>query len=418
MQTEDIESLRSRCEDGFWFPDYGDRSFARVTPTVGEVLDRDLGPTLTDDVFAGVDTGVSNVVLLLVDGFGYDCWQRDRDRYDFLDAFEREGAVTPLTSIAPSETAAAITTLHTGRTAAEHGLLGWDQYVPETETVVEPLPFSVKGDDDGSAGEAVDPTDLFEGASLFDRFVESGVDAHAFAKPSVVEGGYSDQVMGASERHAQDTVAARALAVRETLETAGGQTYCYAYLPGVDSAAHHAGTESPHYQAMLAEIVDAFGRQLAALDPDVAEETLVCLTADHGHVDTPSGEFVDLYEFDAVADNLATRSDGRTIPPVGGPRLAHLHLEDGTAEYVADRLDAELDAYVATGEDAFDRELFGPDPCETARRRTGDVLVSHREKNVWYADGTGKMGYVGFHGGLNEREVVVPFAAAKASDLG
>lgn len=90
------------------------------------MLDSSFDRRLPDDAIAGVECGdAENVVVLLVDGFGYEHWKRERDVHPLLSALTERGIVTPLTSVYPSETAAAITTVHTGRKPVEHGLLGW-----------------------------------------------------------------------------------------------------------------------------------------------------------------------------------------------------------------------------------------------------------------------------------------------------
>jgi predicted AlkP superfamily pyrophosphatase or phosphodiesterase len=101
------------------------------------VLDSSFTRQLPDDVFDGVrDGGVENVVALLVDGFGYEDWKRNRASNPFLSALTEHGTVTPLTSVYSSETAAALTTNHTGVQPVEHGLLGWYQYSQEFDGLV------------------------------------------------------------------------------------------------------------------------------------------------------------------------------------------------------------------------------------------------------------------------------------------
>jgi hypothetical protein len=190
---ESVEArLRDEClDDGLLFPDYERYCFAGVPGTVGEVLGADVGTSLPEDVLAGVDTDVENVVCVLVDGLGYDCWVRDRREHGFLDRVTEEGTVTPLTSIYHAETAAAITTVHTGDTAAEHGLLGWDVYLDEPGFVLETLPFRQKGGTAGDAAELVDPDVLYGGETVYERLAEAEIDAHAFQPAATIDTPYS-----------------------------------------------------------------------------------------------------------------------------------------------------------------------------------------------------------------------------------
>ncbi|WP_135365133.1 alkaline phosphatase family protein [Halosimplex halophilum] len=418
MRRDDVAAaLRDEHErDGYLRPDYDGYCFAGVGPTVTDLFGVDAGRTLPDDVFAGVDTDVSHVVLVLVDGFGLDRWRADADRYELFDALDTRGTVTPLTSVYPSETGSAIPTLHTGRTPAEHGMLGWEWYDPEVGAVVQGLPFVRKGSGD-SAADVMDPAELFAGDPIYDALVADGVDAHAVQPESIAGSPSSEAMLGAAEDHPAANAAELALTVRQTLESADGPTCCYAYFGMADALAHFAGTDSADYRAQLGAVADALQRQLVeGLDPETAAETLLVVTADHGLVDTDPDDYVDLVAVDGVADALRTGPGGDPLPPVGSPRSAHLHLDDGATDRVAAALDDRLDAFVTTGEDALADGLFGPDPCERARRRAGDVVLSHRERTAW-CDDEDHLGHVGNHGGLHPEEMLVPFAAASVDAL-
>nr|WP_277504049.1 alkaline phosphatase family protein [Haladaptatus sp. DYSN1] len=144
MRQDDVAaSLRDRLvEDGFLFPDYDGFCFANVPDTVLSLFDAPTRRTLPDKAFAGVETDADHVVVLLLDGFGYEQWTRDQHKHSHLEALAEQGTVTPLTSTYPSETSAAITTISTGTQPVEHGLLGWFQYYEELNEVLTTLPFS------------------------------------------------------------------------------------------------------------------------------------------------------------------------------------------------------------------------------------------------------------------------------------
>ncbi|WP_436907056.1 alkaline phosphatase family protein [Halosimplex marinum] len=418
MRRDDVAAaLRDDHErDGYLRPDYDGYCFGNVGPTVTDLFGVDTGRRLPGDVFTGVDTDVSHVVLLVVDGFGLDRWRTDADRYELFDALDTHGTVTPLTSVYPSETGSAIPTLHTGRTPAEHGMLGWEWYDPEVGAVVQGLPFTTKGDGD-SATDVLDPADLFTGDPIYDALAADGVGVHAVQPESIAGSPSSEAMLGAAEDHPAANAAEMALEVRRTLESADGPTLCYAYFGMADAVAHSAGTDSADHRAQLGAVADAVQRQLVeGLDPETAAETLLLVTADHGLVDTDPDDYVDVCAVDGVADSLRTDPDGDPVPPVGSPRSVHLHLDGAPPDRVAVALDEELDAFVTTGEAALADGLFGPDPCERARRRAGDVVLSHRDRTAWYDD-EDHLGHVGNHGGLHPEEMLVPFAAARVDAL-
>ena len=441
-----------RERDGYLFPDYGRYCFAGVPATLGGVLGADLpGNPLPDAVVADVpglagtgpddDADYDRVCHVLVDGFGYEQWRcevaADRAPEWLADLAETAG-VTPLTSVYPSETAAAITTVHTGRTPAEHGMIGWDAYLPDADRVVQTLPFTTKAGESADEASGVDAGDLFAGGSIYESMAAVGVDSVTVQPTKAATGAYSAHALAGADSHGYEDLDGFPSLLTETLSPSDPGTYCYAYLSDVDGAAHEAGTHSDHYRETLAAVSEAVATALSGVPDAVAESTLLVLTADHGHVDTDPETNVDLWEHDFLTERMRryetaapaeyplARGDsgdgdddaGDPLPPVGGARNVHLHLRPGTTEEVVDYLDRTFDGRAFTREDALDRGLFGDrEGSDRFRRRCGDVVFVHRRKAVWRGDEPGKLGYVGWHGGLTPEEMLTPFAAAPLSDV-
>ncbi|MFB6211557.1 MAG: alkaline phosphatase family protein [Halobacteriales archaeon] len=406
-------------EDGRLLPAYDDYCFANVPGTIGELFGVQMSRSLPADVFDIDPTEFKHVVLLLLDGLGLPHWQRDRAAEPLLRTLTANGRVTPLTSIYPSETAAAITTLHTGRTPVEHGLLGWDQYFTEIDGVLQTLPFRTPEGEEPTEvyGSAADPAMLFAGTSLYPEMAAAGGRPHLFVPEGSVGTTYSTRVNEGATVHGYDTVAEQFLSVRRTLEAAERPTYCYAYLPHIDGMAHRYGTDSEDYAAVRSMCCHCAYRELVEeLDPDTAAETLVIATADHGHVDTDPERVIDLLEYTPVVEHLERDGNGDPIPPVGGPRNTHLHLTDGGVPIVREFLETEFDVWTATRSEALDMGLFGPGtPADRFHRRCGDLLAVHRDQALYHAGGS--IDYIGMHGGLHPDEMLVPFAVAPAAAL-
>lgn len=416
MLREDVEAqLRARYgEDGYLFPAYGDYCFANVPGTVASILGGEaerLGApadrVLPDDVLDDVPTEVETVLVVLLDGFGFEHWKRDHRDHTLLRRITERGRVTPLTSIYPSETAAATTTFHTGRLAAGHGVIGWIVNEPRIDGSFEALPFRTK------AGERpdLDPADVADAESIYPTLRASGIDVHHVVPlPESAAGAIAHSYEGLDDVPAS---------LDEALSAAEPPAYVYAYLPDVDHVSHESGTESDDYEDVLASVCAALEDAFSRIDAGTAEDTLLVVAADHGHVDTIPDRNVDLTTYDVVEENLQTHADGTPIRFAGSPRNVHLHLQPGSVERLRDALAADLDALVLTAEEVVDRGLFGPEPSETLRRRLGDLVVSHRDLSVWWGDDVEpeELEHVGMHGGLNPREMLVPFAAVALSEV-
>ena len=89
---------------------------------------------------------IRTVVLLVVDGLGYDMWLQRRHETGFFGRMTEKGLVFPITTVFPSTTAAALTTVYTGSTPQEHGLPEWHVYMKELDMIISTLPFSAMGE--------------------------------------------------------------------------------------------------------------------------------------------------------------------------------------------------------------------------------------------------------------------------------
>lgn len=401
-------TLRDRHErEGYLFPAYEDYCFGNVPDTVRSVLDAGGRRALPSDVFDGVDTDVERVVLVLVDGFGLDRWKRHRRRFDALDRLTEDGTVTPLTSVYPSETAAAITTLETGRLPCEHGCVGWNVYDPELDASFLPLGGEVKS---GAAEGRVPHESITEVASLYERLSDAGVDCHRLQPfPS----GGTDVT-----QHTYDDLGSFGEALAAAVTASGDPGYVYGYVPHVDHAAHAAGTDSRAYDEAVAAVCEQLSDFAEQVGERTAEETLLLVTADHGQVNTDPERNVDLSANATVTANLRRHADGTPVKTSGSPRNVHLHLRDGT-ESDARRALSDYDARVFSRREALERDLFGDRAAtDRFRRRCGDLVVTHRELGTWFGDiEPDELSLVGMHGGLNPAEMLVPFAAARLSTL-
>lgn len=415
-------TLRDDAERaGYLTPAYGDYCVVGAPGTCLSVLDAAPAgiPTLPADTYRDVDHAeVTTVLFVLIDGFGYDGWCRvvddDRRRTDLLERFERHGTVTPLTAPFPSETAAALPSLHGGRYPVEHGLLGWWQHVAGVGRV-QTLPYLTETGDPvrAVAPEAPPaPKALYGVESLYGR-MPSDVRTVLF-RPAAFDdpepGGYA---AGADTYVGYRSVDDLAGAVRPELEREGRQ-YLFAYLPQIDALSHEVGPRADPTTSRLESILTSLHRELRRVDPSRAGETLVVVTADHGHLDTDG--HVDLSGNDVVRSALAETADGTRIPPVGSPRQLQFHLRDDRVADVRRVLERRVDCLTFTRSEYGTRGLFGPaEPTPAFERSAPDLVCVPRTESVWF--GGDDPDEVGMHGGLSPAEMLVPFAVANLRAL-
>lgn len=411
----DDSTLPGTRRDGYVFPDYEGYCFANVPDTVADALGVDTGRRLPEGVLPTGD--FSTVLVVLVDGLGLDQFRTRRESVPLLDSLASAGRETPLTSVYPSETAAAITSVHTGATPAEHGVLGWNLRLRDHDLTCESLPFLAR--DGSDLGEATDGEvtgeDLFDAETVYSKLADAGVHSHLIQHNRIADGPYSEAVTAGATVHGVDSLADLAVTAREQVEAADEPTYVYAYWSDVDGVSHATGTDSDRYRAELETTCATIERELARIDPEAAEDTLVVLTADHGHFNADPAEAVDLEGVPEVWSARDRHLGGESVLPTGSPRNLHLHLRDGASVQRAREMlvEAPFDARVLTGTEALEAGLFGPgEPSDLLRERVGDLVVVPRDRNVWFAGEQRKLEFVGTHGGQSPEEMYVPFLAA------
>ncbi len=406
--------IMNHGEDDYLFP-ASEYSISNVPETTLSVLDESFDQLLPADVFDGVSTTIETVLLLVLDGYGLNRWKQDYPEDPFLSRLTDRGSVTPLTSVYPSETAAALTTLYTGLEPAEHGVLGWYQYIESVGEDIVTLPFTnLEGVPLSKAAPDTEPHELFEGVPLSVQAAETGIDVHAILPDAYVDSSYSRAVTAKAERTGYDTIANFASSIRQILENASGPTFVHAYQPNLDEIAHREGTRTDRYRTNLEEITDCLRRELLEeLEPATAERTLLVVTADHGFVNTEPEENVDLVSQEWWPTLEETfRHDGRSLRlPTGSPRNTHFHIQANRLEDAREILESEIDGRVFTRVEALEKKLFGSTPSELFRRRCGDLVAVHRNCGLCWHDHDREM--VGMHGGLTPEEMLVPVAIGR-----
>lgn len=398
---------------GYVRPAYDGRSFWNVPATVGSVLGVDIGGTpLASEVFTCETSAIETVVVVVVDGFGFEQYARHHADHEFFARLTDRTDVWPLTSVFPSETAAAMGTYMTGRPPVEHGLIGWN--IPMKNTVIESLPFETKAGDNAGDALGIEREMLREGPSIAQQFHEAGVSTRQIIPEAVVTG---DAGLSSVTQLPYEDLDGFSDQLRAAITRTNG--FVHAYLPHVDGAAHEVGTSGAKYRETLDSVSTALTRAIGKLSATTTERTLLVVTADHGHVDTAPEKNVDLLQRDRIADVIETDAHGTPLLG-GGGRNVHFYAEDATPEQIQKTLTEEFEeqALVLTREQALTERLFGPgEPSDTFERQCGDVLLIPDERTMWYENEADELEFIGFHGGLHPDELLVPFAAVAVSDL-
>lgn len=338
------------------------------------------------------------VVLFVIDGLG--------------DAFLRAHAalaphlmgerVAALSSVFPSTTATAITTLMTAEPASVHGLLGWFVRDSASAAVVAPLPMRHRGG--AAVADAALIGRLLHTPPLLGRLRR---EVRVVTLDELAQGPYSEYHGANAPVHAYRELAELPARIEEAVRAARGPALIYAYTPLLDSTAHDEGIDSSASRRVLAQIDACYGE----LRRRVPQATVVA-TADHGFIDAPAARCIDLNHYPALYAML----DG---PLSGERRVAYCHVKPAFAASFGARFEAELGHafHAIPAADALAGGLFGPLLAGAALPAAGDWVLVAREDWTLIDRVAGEDGrqMVGVHGGLSAQEMRIPLVVGLPS---
>jgi hypothetical protein len=382
-------------------------AFAALPATVERLLlgsaDGGLPPAALGEVAARVE----RVVLVFLDAFGWRFFDRHADHHPLLRRMLADGTVAKLTTQFPSTTAAHVTTMHTGRPVAEHGMYEWNIYEPSVDALVTPLMFSFAGDGERDTLHAAraDARTVFPTTTLYRRLAAAGVRCLVFHPASFAPSTYDGVLVDGAVLHPYGTMTEAFTALGRGLAAEAGPAYGYVYIDTLDATGHQHGPSSVAFDAEAVRCLDAIDAAIASLPAG----TLLLLAADHGQVDVDPGRTWFVNElWPEIGAYLRRDGRGRPLAPAGSARDMFLHTAPGAHAHVVDRLRALLGEHadVHATADLVAEGLFAGVPGPRLRARLGDVCVLPAAgETVWWRErGRFGMRFRGHHGGLTPEE--------------
>jgi Type I phosphodiesterase / nucleotide pyrophosphatase len=365
------------------------------------------------------------VVLILIDGFGWHQWLRYAERYDFFNRVTSRGIVAPITTVFPSTTAAALTTIHSGLTPQEHGLPEWWVYFDELDTIAASLPFTPLGarGRDKLLEAGVKPSILFRGRTVYQSLAKAGVPSFTFIRDAYAHSAYSSVVHKGSVTVPFITSSDMLVNLRRKIAEVSGPAYFFVYWDAVDAIAHTYGPHTEQYHAELAGFSYLLQRELIENIPGyAAADILLLVTADHGHINVVPRRTLYLNRMAGLVESLKVSHVGRRILPWGSPRDVFLRVQEERLPEVVAWLTKRLagKATVMTTAEALQRQLFGVGKLHKRfKHRVGNLLILPKHDHlIWFEHLKGKKFMLqGMHGGLRPDEMLIPLAAAHMAAL-
>ncbi len=318
-----------------------------------------------------------HISVILLDGLGSNLLKLHKEDATFF----TEHKVDDITSVYPSTTAAATTSVLTGKTPYETGYFGWFQYFKE-----EDLHYTIfMGEDYYDETKPIPPSfhkDHFE-RPFFPEMIEEngGPKGRIFHPEKVDKNGYK----------AIDEGLSRMLKFQKQHPS----TVSYFYSVEPDMTEHKTGIVSRDTKAMVKTLNDA----VKEYANQISDDTLLIITADHGLTDV---EPINIFDYHDITTTFKAL-------PANEPRMTNFFIKESMQEYFIDFFNDHFSDYFTlyTKEEFLTKKLLGfgqrhplIDEC------IGDFISVAHDK--YFFKLTDKPSHQAHHAGVTDDEMVVP----------
>ncbi|WP_428770614.1 alkaline phosphatase family protein [Treponema sp. HNW] len=359
-----------------------------------------------------------NIVLLLFDGLGCSVLENHLDKSAFL----RKHFVRSVSSVFPPTTTAAITSVETGLTPIEHGRLGWTVYFPQIDKNVNLFTNTLK-----------DSREQAESYHVGNRFIPTET---LEQKASLKEEPQFYTVSKFGTTKVQNSKQMFDEVFRLCNEP--GRKYIYAYNEKPDSIMHISGTYSLPAKLSVRHInrsVQRFCRRLK--QSPQGRDTLVLVTADHGHIPIRNIELTSFPALEAMLmrrPSIEPRAVNFFVKPEYLGEFPKAFAECFKTVFAADILSAkkdgrltecsgqrfsksasglEVDFVLFSKEEVFKTKLFGKGIIHPSVHDSLGDYIAAACSDIALVDSAKSNHFKSHHAGLTADEMLVPLIAIR-----
>ncbi len=221
-------------------------------------------PTLNDIL----KNRYKNIVFIILDGMGEHILEKASPNGYF-----KGNDIDCLTSVYPSTTTAALTTYYSGRPPYETGWIAWSQYFKEYGRAIDMFSRrqSLNGSEIKSAKKDVFK-EMLNYQTVFERIEEASPQIKAYE----IMPTYADKK---SKRSIRADSIEEIISNIELLCENPEEKFILAYSDNPDGLLHKYGTDSKEVKDFITKTEE----QLQKICEKLSEDTLVIISADHGH---------------------------------------------------------------------------------------------------------------------------------------
>ncbi|MFT5196630.1 MAG: hypothetical protein ACI85U_003666 [Candidatus Promineifilaceae bacterium] len=400
------------------YPEYGSgqshgTTIANIAPTMAALLDRPFVglPPLPEACYRPLQAAgpVERVVFILLDAMGQNLID---DHPQIQEMGKRAVVKETITSVFPSTTVNALSSIWTGHAPGQHGLVGLRLLDPDFNSVnmminLHPLYLRQR---DAMVQAGFEPEKYLAAPGIAEQFAAAGVPTIDMKGREIIDSALSRMHgRGVEEKIGVISFPEMMWQIKDQLEKRSGPLVTIAYWPNIDTLSHIHGPDHPAVKLeMLSCWREIQQTLLDGLSPAARKGTVVLLAADHGQVRLSREKHIRLTDFPEIHQRLI-------INGAGGNRIPYWYIQQGEAEAVAELVKSQLGDRVKamTRQEMMESGWYGEPPfMDMFSKRIGDLnllmedgglMIDPSDANV------DKFLRAGSHGGLSPDEMQVPF---------
>lgn len=387
-------------------PAYPGGCVANVVPSVlnafGVSASGLLPPIDTSFLDPAIIDGPRVVVLLVVDGYGALAHARHGALLDRVGGEPFQAST--ITSVFPSSTAAALTSLQTGVGPGRHGMAGYTLYLPALRRVVNMVRFQPVDGGQFDAG-AFDPASFMPAPTIYDILRGHGIDGVVVSHREYASSPLTKAHSGVTPYAGHRTLGEMAGLLLREIEKPG-RRFVFGYWAGVDMLGHTHGPASDVANVEMDTLAYTVRRHVLEPLALQGDDVAVILTADHGLTDIPEAAATTLNDLNALTGAWPRPATGerRAVGLTLSEPAARLRLLDALGER----------AVILDARDAVSAGIYGPpEHHPDLQERIGDTLLLARgpASFPFQSSRVPAAPSLGAHGSLTPEEMLVPLLA-------
>ena len=335
------------------------------------------------------------LVLIIIDGLGMK-FLEEHGKKSYLYSHVKRS----LTSVFPSTTASALTTLMTGLSPLQHAMTGWNMYFRELGTVALPLPFKPRFCSESFANLKVNIQDILN----FETAIQTENHNLMIVSPQpYINSAFSNYCYGNQHKKGYNNINDFFDIIKNNIFNNKETSIIYSYMADFDETAHDFGINSAESIKLFEQIDQEFAN---LIEKTQNTDTLFIVTADHGLIDTAPEKILFLKDFPDIEDCLI-------LPLCGEPRVPYCYVRPAKLDKFVKAVNEQLGdfCYRYSQKEIINMKLYGTGEINPKfYDRIGDQILIMKDNYVLFDKiyGEKKPEIIGFHGGLSKDEMIVP----------